>query len=121
MRCQNIKDSFAYFSSLSEIKLSEIATNLMGKKWFELKDPFGNLFKIIEDDYCFMKTDAPTGGVMGVTIGVSNLGLGKVIYQEGMQYNNIVAEETGKDLERIWLKPSNAQPSAFSQLLGPTQ
>lgn len=121
MRTHNAEKALAYFSALTNVTTSDLSINALGKKWFELKDPFENHFKIIEDDYCFMSTGAITGGVMGATIGVSDLEKGKMIYQKGMQYDQIVGEEKSSDIKRVWIKPSNAQPSAFSSLLGPTQ
>ena len=73
MRTYDAEKALEYFKKVDDISLSEIKVNEMNRKWFELKDPFGNLFKLIEDDYCFMKTVALTGGVMGVTIGVSDI------------------------------------------------
>tara|TARA_B110000503_G_scaffold143496_1_gene245302 strand:+ start:1522 stop:2544 length:1023 start_codon:yes stop_codon:yes gene_type:complete len=121
IRTYDAEKALQYFKKLEDITLSEIKVNEMNRKWFELKDPFGNLFKLIEDDYCFMKTGALTGGAMGVTIGVSNIEKSREVYQKGMQYDTLAATGESGTFKNVWLKPSNNKVSAFSQLLGPTQ
>lgn len=121
MRTEDAERAFNYFLSLENVELGEISKNLLGKKWFELRDPFGNKFKIIEDDYCFLKTKAVVGGVMGATIGVSDINSGSKVYQEGMNYGRTAVENLTSDFQRKWLLPTNRKVSAFSHLLGPTQ
>ena len=120
MRTRNAAKALAYFLKLDEVEVSDIRKNSLDRNWFELKDPFNNKFKIIEDDYCFMKTKAFVGGVMGATIGVSNFDSALKVYQNGMQYDSIVAEDSNYSIERKWLKSTKNKTSAFSELLGPT-
>lgn len=121
MRTQNAAKAHNYFKGLKDIQVGELKKNALGNDCFELMDPFGNQFKIIEDDYQFMKTDALTGGVVGVTFGVSNIEESLQLFQEGFKYNQVKSRELDKDgTERVWLSSSEQKPSAFSDLLGPT-
>jgi len=122
MRCLDVHKAKAYFDQLSTISCSEIKKNDLGKSYFVLIDPFSNSFKIIEDNYEFMQTKSLVGGVMGATIGVSNIEKSLKLYTEALNYEVVQAKQLGEDgLERIWLAPKDRKTSAFSQLLGPTQ
>ena len=121
LRAKNIEEAYQYFSKLRQVKLKEIETNNLAKKWFELTDPFNNKFKIIEDDFQFISTESVTGGVMGATIGVSDIDKALVIYQNAMQYDTILKETDSDKLATTWIAPTKSKASAFSELLGPTK
>ena len=53
--------------------ISELLTNPTGQRHFFMKDPYGNLFDLEEDDYVFVNQDKLTGGANGVVIGVSDM------------------------------------------------
>lgn len=122
MRCLDALKAKDYFDQLPDIYCSEIKRNDLNKSYFEVVDPFLNSFKIIEDNYQFMRTKSLVGGVMGATIGVSDIDKSLKLYTEGLNYKVVQPKHLGEDgLERIWLKPGVQKTSAFSQLLGPTQ
>ena len=50
IKSENIVESFNYLKSQNVKLLGEISTNPIGKKHFFIKDAFGNLFEIIEDN-----------------------------------------------------------------------
>ena len=120
MRVYDVQKTYNYFKELGEISLSEIQKNDLGKNFFELKDPFGNSFKLIEDQYLFRNTGHLMGGVIGVTIGVSNMSKSLPLYQKGMKQTAILSDKTGeKGFQRVWLENTAVKPSAFGELLGP--
>ncbi len=122
MRAHNIISAKEYFENLADVKSSDLKKNDLGIDFFEVIDPFGNTFKVIEDTYQFMKTDSLIGGVMGASIGVSNIEASLKLYTEALNYEVVQPKKMGSDgLERIWLKPKNRKTSAFSELMGPTQ
>lgn len=114
--------------------LNEPGINPEGRHHFYLLDPYGNIFEVIEDDYWFTRGRHHTGGVCGVTIGVSDMDKSIEFYQKmlGMtltlQQHNADTHDwvglplPGVDFQRAILKsPSGAQPGAFGKLLGPYQ
>ncbi len=121
MRTANARKAWEYFKTVKNIQLGALAKNDIGKEFFTLTDPFQNQFKIIEDDYQFMQTNAQTGGVLGVTFGVSNMEESLALFQGVFQYGNLLSRTTdSQGMERAWIKTSSQKTSAFSQLLGPT-
>ena len=100
---------------------------------FFFKDPWGNLIEVVSDSYIFGKTKSVCGGVMGATIGVTNIEESTRFYQELLEYDTIVSDQTGnfKDFtalsngncsfRRVLLKRSIKKVGGFGALLGPTE
>lgn len=132
--------SYDIASSLKELKnkgynaVTEILSDPSGRKYFLLKDPWDNLFQVIENDDFFQKKRSFTsGGVTGVLIGSADIDKSMRVYQEILQYDEVVYDITGHfiDLEsvpgaegrfrRVLLKHSAPRKGAFSPLLGPSE
>ncbi len=104
-----------------------------GQSRFFVYDPYGNIFQIIKDDYLLDKTDAPNGGVVGAIIGVSNIEESLKVYQDILEYDQIVYDKTGvfddlkelpggdRKVRRLLLKHSKERTGGFAPLFGPTQ
>lgn len=114
--------------------LGDLERDPSGRQHFLLKDPFGNIFQLIEDDRFFgRKRPESNGGVFGVIIGVSDMSKSLKVYQHILGYDEIVYDNTGHfiDLEsiegsegrfrRVLLKHSKPRMGAFSPLLGDTE
>jgi catechol 2,3-dioxygenase-like lactoylglutathione lyase family enzyme len=98
-----------------------------------LTDPYGNYFEVVHSDIYFMDEGRPTGGVYGVTIGVSDIDKALKIYSEILGYNQVIYDKSGvfEDLKnipggtanfrRILLNHPDVKKGGFSNLLGPTQ
>lgn len=103
------------------------------KTHYFLKDPYDNTFQIVEDNYVFEETNSVTGGIYGALIGVRDIDKSLVVYQDILEYNEVVYDETGvfddfagmpggnKKVRRVLLKHSDARSGGFAPLLGPTQ
>jgi catechol 2,3-dioxygenase-like lactoylglutathione lyase family enzyme len=103
------------------------------KQHYFVKDPFDNIFQIVENTYVFEKTRSNTGGIYGAIIGVSNMDKSLKVYQDILEYDEIVYDETGvfddfsglpggnRKLRRVLLKHSKSRTGGFAPLLGPTQ
>lgn len=120
MRTKNVNKAWEYFSALEDIVVSDVLENEMTNKYFNLSDPFGNQFKIIEDEYQFMTTQSVTGGVLGVTFGVSDMEESLKLFQEVFKYDQLLSRTKVDGIERAWIKSNQRKASAFSELLGPT-
>ena len=100
---------------------------------FWIKDPYNNIFQIVESKDWFQKSGKLTGGVYGVLIGTSNIEKDTALFQNMLQYDKKVYDETNvftdfKGLpggqfpcNRVLLRHSQARLGAFSRLLGSTE
>jgi len=134
IKSHNIQASFNILSEGGYSLVTNLETDPSGRKHFLVKDPWNNLFQIIEDDGFFStKRPLTLGGVFGVVIGVTDVNKSLPLYQQILGYDQIVYDLTGHftDLEtipgsegrfrRVLLKHSQPRKGAFSLLLGTTE
>jgi catechol 2,3-dioxygenase-like lactoylglutathione lyase family enzyme len=118
LRCSDLQLVYKKLEKLDDCILSEIRLDALSRKFFCLKGKFQNNFKIIEDDYCFLKTGHAVGGIMGVSIGVSNPKRSLEFYQNALGFSELLAEEEINGKRHWWLKQKEVKKSAFGDLLG---
>ena len=100
---------------------------------FYLKDIYGNIWEVKNEKDVFRKKEkSVSGGVLGVVIGVKNMGESLKVYQDILKYDQVVYDKTGtfKDFEnlpggksqfrRMLLKHSDIKEGAFSPFFGPS-
>ena len=129
----NVKIAYLSMTNQGVDVLSELVKDPLGKEHFFVKDPFGNIFQIVENDYIFDKTKSVTGGVLGAIIGVSNIDKSLKLYSDALGYSNIIYDKTDKfsdfstlpggalKARRILLRPAIKATGGFSPLLGPSE
>jgi hypothetical protein len=100
---------------------------------YYLKDPYNNIFEVLEDDRCFMRQKSLTGGVAGAVIGVSDIDKAMEVYSGILRYDEVVTDNSGtfedfktlpggnEDYRRVLLSHKEPRKGPFSKLLGPTQ
>ena len=131
IKCKNAQAVYKWYSGEGLDILNKVCTNPIGQKHFFVRDPFDNIFQIVEDDYWFQKGSALTGGVCGAIIGVSGMQKALSFYQDVLNYKEVKfnGHENFEDLkelpgnvraERAILKNTPSYCGAFSKLLGPT-
>lgn len=119
MRCESVSEAHALFSKLNEVSsLSEIKQDGLGRHFFQFIDPFQNWIKVIEDDYQFIPQKSIIGGVLGVTIGVSDFKKSVDFYTQIFDFEVVGSFEKGEQ-SHGWLKPKKVRQTAFGALLGP--
>jgi len=135
IKSHNISESFNELSRFNEPKnLSTLVKDPAGRTYFLLRDPWGNLFQIIEkEDFFSTKRPVNHGGVAGVMIGVTDVNKSLRLYRDILGYDQVVSDLSGHfvDLEfiegsygrfrRVLLKHSKPRQGAFAPLLGPTE
>jgi len=133
VKSQNPEKAFDFMKSEQLNLLGKLESSPNKKLHFLVKDPFDNIFQIIENDYVFEDTKSKTGGIYGAIIGVSNIDESLKVYQDLLEYNEIVYDETGvfsdfagfpggdRKVRRVLLKHSNIRNGGFAPLYGPTQ
>ena len=81
----NIQKSHEFLSAENET--SEITQSPDGRQHFYVKDPDGNLIELIQSDSWYKKKISHSGGVVGATIGVSDLDKSIEFYREILGYD----------------------------------
>jgi len=122
-------------------KMKADGLNLLGKQskapnkasHYFIQDPYDNIFQVIENDYLFEQTKSVTGGVFGAIIGVSNIDESLKVYQDILQYDTVVYDETGVfedfaplpggdcKVRRMLLKHSEVRSGGFAPMYGPSE
>lgn len=132
-KTNNIQKAFNTMKDNGLDILGEIVKAPNKAAHFFVRDPYGNIFQVIENDYIFSKTKALTGGVLGAIIGVSDIDKSLKLYRDVLEYDEIVYDTTdtfndfvaipGGSLKarRVLLRPSKKATGAFAPLFGPTE
>ncbi len=111
--------------------LGKIQHDPKGSPFFFVKDPYGNIFQLIEDKLMFRKKEKKaTGAAVGAIIGVSDIDKALLVYRDILGYSTVVFDEEKKfdDLQelnggkstfrRVLLKASDSHQGSFSALFG---
>jgi catechol 2,3-dioxygenase-like lactoylglutathione lyase family enzyme len=117
LKSNNLEKAFDYFTKMNLCK-SAITTDGINRKFFEMNDPYGNSFKIIEESSMLLKTESLIGGIIGLTIGVSDIEASNKLYGEILNHDVKLGEKEEENLKRVWLTSSQTRKGTFSNLLG---
>jgi predicted enzyme related to lactoylglutathione lyase len=133
IRAQGLHQAYQRLQSGGAEVLGGITEDPEGRGRFGVRDPWGNVFQVVESDSWFSKPRRNTGGVEGVIIGVSDMAAALDFYATVLGYDTKVYDERGtfadlaelpggeKELRRVLLRRSEAPRGAFSQLFGDTR
>jgi catechol 2,3-dioxygenase-like lactoylglutathione lyase family enzyme len=103
------------------------------KDHFFVKDPFNNIFEIVESKKWFKTQKWLTGGIYGCNIGVSDMDKSVEFYSKILGYNEAVYDKEGvfEDLaglpggknkfRRVLLRHGQPRKGGFSKFLGPSK
>jgi catechol 2,3-dioxygenase-like lactoylglutathione lyase family enzyme len=128
----DIRKTFEKFNEWKLEILTQIVKDPSGNEHFYIKDLYGNIWDIVYDPYVLKNVKSVTGGVFGTVIGVKNMEESLKLYQDLLDYDNIVYDVTDKfsdwaglpggdnTYRRILLKHSQTRKGSFSPLLGPS-
>jgi len=133
IKIKDISRAFEEFSKKGSAVMGAPASDPSGRKTLFIKDPFGNIFQLIEADDWFMNENKLTGGVYGAVIGVTDVEKAKVVYSDILGYDEVVFDSDGifddlsvlpggkRKLRRVLLKRSKPNIGAFSKLMGKSE
>ncbi|MEP0711630.1 MAG: VOC family protein, partial [Algoriphagus sp.] len=85
MRCHDIHKTHAHLKNVGAVILGEPVKNPLGVWHFFIKDPYGNIFELIENGSWFNKSKDLVGGVLGVVVGVSSIDAALPVYQKHLK------------------------------------
>lgn len=133
MKCRNVLRAYKQHKEMGVKLLGELGLNPENRLHYYLKDPYNNIFEVLEDDRCFMRQKSLTGGVAGAVIGVSDIDKAMEVYSGILRYDEVVTDNSGtfedfktlpggnEDYRRVLLSHKEPRKGPFSKLLGPTQ
>lgn len=75
--------------------VSQIVTDPRGLPTFYVRDPNGNIFQVVEDNYMFIDENRYSGGVVGAMIGVSDIDKSMEVYADILGYDHVEYDKTG--------------------------
>lgn len=127
----NIPNAYSTFANSGLNLLGSIHKDPIKNEHFYLKDIYGNMWEVKHFHEIFRKKEkSVSGGVYGVVIGVKNMDESLKIYQDILQYDKVVYDETGTfddfkgipggdhKFRRVLLKHSDLRRGAFSPFFG---
>ena len=133
VKCDKVQSAHTALKALGMNILCEPCQAPDGSYHFYLKDPYGNLFEVIEHIPFFGKGKSCTGGVAGAGIGVSNMEASIKFYAQALGYDKVLYDKTGifedisllegggKRFRRVLLTHTQPTKGSFSRLLGASQ
>jgi catechol 2,3-dioxygenase-like lactoylglutathione lyase family enzyme len=101
-----------------------------GNMTFFMRDPYGNIFQMVEATDWLRDEKKATGGSYGAIIGVSDIEKSRAVYSDILGYDEVIYESTGifpdladlpagkNEYRRVLLKRSKPFAGPFSKLLG---
>jgi catechol 2,3-dioxygenase-like lactoylglutathione lyase family enzyme len=130
MKAKNIDQLLEEYKSKGLNVPSASAVDPAGTPGFFIKDPFGNLFQMVEAKDWFLDEKKPTGGAYGAVIGVTDIEKSRIIYSEILGYDKVIYDKTGvfadlatipagdKECRRVLLGRTVPFHGAFSKVFG---
>jgi catechol 2,3-dioxygenase-like lactoylglutathione lyase family enzyme len=104
-----------------------------GQMIFYMKDPYGNIFQLVEATDWFCNEKKNTGGSYGAVIGVSDIEKSRVVYSDILGYDKVIYDKTGifpdladlaggkNEFRRVLLERSEPFAGPFSRMLGQSE
>ncbi len=130
IKTDNVKAAYDKFNTSGLNLLNSVQKDPALNDHFYMKDIYGNMWEIENQNEVFRKEKSVSGGVLGVVIGVKNMEESLKIYQDILQYDQVVYDKTGtfddfqnipggaSQFRRMLLKHSDVKTGAFSPFFG---
>jgi len=133
IKVKSIEKTLDHFNKNNIPVIGDPSPDPSGNKTLFLKDPFGNIFQMVEACDWFMEEKKPTGGAYGVIIGVSDIEKARLVYSDILGYDEVAYDTTaifddlknlpggGRRFRRVLLRRSKPLKGPFSRLMGNSQ
>ena len=130
IKADNITNAYNKLKDNGVELVSELVESPEGKQHFYVKDPYGNIFEIEEDNRWNLNQTKIFGGNYGAVIGVTDIDKAKEFYSKILGYDTVVFDKTDvfedfagiagskNKIRRVLLDHSEKRKGAFSELLG---
>jgi catechol 2,3-dioxygenase-like lactoylglutathione lyase family enzyme len=119
-------------SILPDTTDSELVIDPLGRLTFYTRDYDNNLFQILESDQWFTSNGHPSGGIMGCTIGVTDIAKSRDLYSDILGYDKVLHDSVGtfddwshlpgggEKYRRVILAQTSPGTGGFSAVMGST-
>lgn len=130
IKTKDVDSTYEQFKLKNLDLLDKVQKDPHGEKYFFVKDPYGNLFQVVNGDSWFRKEKKLTGAAYGVMIGTSNMDMAKKFYSNILGYDQVVYDKTDvfndfasidggdQEVRRVLLYHSKNRLGAFSRMFG---
>ncbi len=130
MKVKNINETLKQFKKDGLSVPAETSEDPSGKMAFFMKDPYGNIFQLVEANDWFRNEKKVTGGSYGAIIGVSDIEKSRIVYSDILGYDEVIYDSTGvftdlvnlpggsNEYRRVLLKRSKSFAGPFSKVFG---
>ncbi|MRR19673.1 VOC family protein [bacterium] len=95
MKVKDVENAWQYWTDTGVEVLGRPVADPSGKKSFFVRDPFGNIFHIVEASDWFMNLRKVSGGSYGAIIGVTDVEKAMILYSDILGYDRVVYDVTG--------------------------
>ena len=133
MKSPDVERTYNHFHKMG-LTINGVSKDPTGRKQFFMKDPYNNIFQVIESDTWFRFSRRKiTGAAYGAVIGVSDIEKSKAVYADILGYDTVVYDESkvwddletvpgGKNkIRRVLLRHDYERKGFFARLFGPTE
>jgi catechol 2,3-dioxygenase-like lactoylglutathione lyase family enzyme len=130
MKVRNIQETLLSFQKSGVSVPGATSPDPSGKMIFFMKDPYGNIFQLVEATDWFRNEKKNTGGSYGAIIGVSDIEKSRIVYSDILGYDSVIYDSTGifpdlsnlpggnNECRRVLLGRSKSFAGPFSKVLG---
>ncbi|MBG0860508.1 MAG: VOC family protein [Bacteroidales bacterium] len=130
IKTKSVSEAFAALQKNGVEVLNPPVAGPSGLQSFFVRDPYGNLFQLVEGNEWFMDENKVTGGTYGAVIGVSDIEKSRIVYSDILGYDRVIYDSTGRfpdfaslaggeyECRRILLRRSEPLAGPFSRILG---
>jgi catechol 2,3-dioxygenase-like lactoylglutathione lyase family enzyme len=133
MKVKDTGKAYTFYNNKSVTLPAEPMPDPSGVKNFFVKDPYGNIFQMVERNNWFMNEKKVSGGSYGAIIGVSDVEKARVVYSDILGYDELAYDRTGvfpdlailpggsNGLRRVLLRRSKSVTGPFSRIFGQSE
>jgi catechol 2,3-dioxygenase-like lactoylglutathione lyase family enzyme len=132
LKCRDIDATHRFCTEHSAPGITSIQLDPQGRRTFYIQDPDGNLWQFLQGDSWYTNSGHHSGGVIGCSTGVSDMGRALKLYSEILGFDRVVYDRMGafadwNDLpsgkeryRRVLLTQSNQPGGGFARVTGST-
>lgn len=133
VKSRDVRAAYHDFTEKELDLLGEVVTDPSGNLHFFVRDLYGNIFQVVNEDHVFMEEKSVNGGIYGAIIGVTDFEKARTVYCDILGYDEVIYDQEGvfddlsglpggkETLRRVLLRHKEERMGPFSKLLGPSQ